>query len=516
MKIKLDSLHLTILAALGLACASRPALDDDGATTTTSNGTAGTDTTGGTETGGVEPHVCENPEPILQAGTELPSGFVRCDDGFIHRREQLECVDPQGADAASCASDGGGSCQTGADCIDHEHGRCVEDPFGGCLCEYGCATDADCAAGLICACAGVTGDHSICIPAHCTIDDECGEGLCGLSEYEGCCGTSFSTACAAPDASCHVDSECGEALCDPSLPESELVMYECAAESDAGEDAGDWTCKPPGWCGCDCGRPFFVDGEARVAATLARADWCDELRPRLLDARTRQVLAARWSEIAAFEHASVASFARFGLQLMQLGAPPQLLRDNQRALADEIVHARLAFGLASAYAGGPVGPGGLDVGAALERETDLRGIVEGLIVEACMGETLAAIEAHEAALWAEDPVVAAVLEQIAADEWRHAQLGWRSLAWILDGAEPELRRFALFVLEAGVESLGMATAAEGGAPGEDDGQLRAHGLLDPVARQELRRAGVEAVIGPCVAALRERLASGPSERWLRS
>jgi hypothetical protein len=95
MKIKLDSLHLTILAALGLACASRPGSLDDGESSST------TDDSSDTDTGEpMVPHTCESPEPILQAGTELPSGFVRCDDGFIHRSEKLECVDPQGADSA--------------------------------------------------------------------------------------------------------------------------------------------------------------------------------------------------------------------------------------------------------------------------------------------------------------------------------------------------------------------------------------------------------------------------------
>lgn len=510
MKIKLDSLHLTILAALGLACASRPGSLDDGESSST------TDDSSDTDTGEpMVPHTCENPEPILQAGTELPSGFVRCDDGFIHRSEKLECVDPQGADSAFCGTGEFGACKTAADCVTGDHGRCIDDSFSGCVCDYGCATDLDCADGFICACAGVAGERASCIAADCTIDDECGDGLCGLSEYDGCCGTSYQTACAAPDEACHVDSECGEAPCDPDYPDDGLVTYQCSVQSKFDVDAGQWTCEPPGWCNCDCGRPFFVDGEARVAATIGRGDWCDQLRPDLgMSGATRRLLAARWSEIAGFEHASVASFARFGLQLMQLGAPPQLLRDNQRALADELEHASLAFGLASAYAGVPVGPGALDVGAAVDRNIDVRGIVEGLIVEACVGETLAAIEAHEAALQATDPVVVAVLEQIAADEWRHAQLGWRSLGWILERADLELRRFALFVLQATVVTLGSPA---GVLRVERDRELRKHGVLDAALQRELRCAGINAVIMPCVAALRERIDHGAaSPHLLRS
>ena len=63
-----------------------------------------------------------------------------------------------------------------------------------------------------------------------------------------------------------------------------------------------------------------------------------EISPDLrgLDEETRLALGAWWAEIAALEHASVASFARFTLQLLSLGAPPELLADVGQASADEI------------------------------------------------------------------------------------------------------------------------------------------------------------------------------------
>jgi hypothetical protein len=134
----------------------------------------------------------------------------------------------------------------------------------------------------------------------------------------------------------------------------------------------------------------------------------------------------------------------------------------------------------------------------VEQSTDLHAILEGLIVEACVGETLAAIEAHEAARWAEDPVVAAVLERIAADEWRHAQLGWRALGWLLSQGDAQLRAFALARFELAlrvVEGRGDATI---------DVDLRRHGVLDDALRAEVRRAGIAEVIRPCVTALRGR------------
>ena len=109
----------------------------------------------------------------------------------------------------------------------------------------------------------------------------------------------------------------------------------------------------------------------------------------------RAELATRWTEVALMEHASIAAFARFALEILSLGAPPELLVQTHAAMTDETVHARDAFALASAYAGRAVGPGALDVGAALSSRTPLD-IVRTTILEGCIGETVAAVEAAEA------------------------------------------------------------------------------------------------------------------------
>jgi hypothetical protein len=308
MKFKLDALHMTLLAALGLdlGCAVRPvgseadadgsdtgdgdagdgdgdAGDGDGDPDDPDTGDGDPDTgDGDPDTGDgdgepPEPFACENPQPILQPDSGLPSGFVTCDGGFIHREAKVDPSDPVGVDDEACALDEFSSCNTGLDCLADSYGRCVQDPLNGCMCDYGCASDADCNAGFICAPAGVVGSRSTCISAECTIDDECGDGLCGLSDYEGCCGTWYMTGCADPDEACHVDSECPDAPCSPEFPDRGIVEYQCTYQSDFAAPNDDWTCEPPGWCNCDCGRPFFVDGDARVAPTLARADWCRSL-----------------------------------------------------------------------------------------------------------------------------------------------------------------------------------------------------------------------------------------------
>src|SRR6185436_5474545 len=99
------------------------------------------------------------------------------------------------------------------------------------------------------------------------------------------------------------------------------------------------------------------------------ADWHSaDLAPdcSTLSAAERTELARAWSEIGLMEHASVAAFARFTLQLLSVGAPAALVEQSQQALADELLHTRLCFSLASAYAGEALGPGRLPTEHALD------------------------------------------------------------------------------------------------------------------------------------------------------
>src|SRR5262249_43755535 len=144
----------------------------------------------------------------------------------------------------------------------------------------------------------------------------------------------------------------------------------------------------------------------------------------------RAALAAHWLEVGALEHASVASFARFTLDLLALGAPATLVADAQRAGADEVDHARLAYGLASAYAGRTLGPGPLDL-HALALGADVQAVVRSLVIEGCVGETLGVAEALALRDHAVDAALRAVHARIAADEQRHAELSWQALAWLL-------------------------------------------------------------------------------------
>jgi hypothetical protein len=183
----------------------------------------------------------------------------------------------------------------------------------------------------------------------------------------------------------------------------------------------------------------LVESSARVAPTVVSGAWLAECASKPLvdhlSASERATLAAHWTRMGQLEHASIAAFARFALQLLSLGAPSELVEECTRAMADETAHTRLCFDVASAYAGHAIGPGPLDIAGSLA-VTSLPEIVELTIAEGCFGETRAALEALEAADAATDPVIRAAHEQIARDEERHAALAFRFVRWALE-REPE-------------------------------------------------------------------------------
>lgn len=238
-----------------------------------------------------------------------------------------------------------------------------------------------------------------------------------------------------------------------------------------------------------CGRPLRIAG-APVTAPPCRTDgWAQATAAAAAPA------AAAWARIGALEHASIGSFARVTLQLLALGAPADLVADTQRAAADEVAHARLAYGLASAYGGAPIGPGPLPLdGLALDLAPE--DVLDALITEACVGETLSALEVTEAADRATEPGARRVLSILAEDELRHARLAWRTLDWLL-GAHPGLRERAAAVFAACAE-----LAADDG-----EGGLEAYGILDPATAADVRAAGFAEVVWPAAVALTRRAAA---------
>jgi hypothetical protein len=256
-------------------------------------------------------------------------------------------------------------------------------------------------------------------------------------------------------------------------------------------------CQSP-TCGV-AGRPFLVEGVARLAPTASRADWNQrDISPDLrgLSPETRARLAEHWTAVARMEHASIAAFARFALQLLAVGAPPGLVLGAQQAMADETSHTLMAFALASAYAGCDIGPGALRVDAALDA-CDLRGLVVAVLHEGCLGETAAALEAREALADAQDPVVRAVLTAIAEEETRHAALAWKTLDWALASGGEQVRGW----IEDELRVLDAPSAARSESHRE---ALAGHGVIDDETRTAIRHMAVLRVVRPLARAMLER------------
>ena len=450
-------LRASLLAALGVGC--------DAETPPTGPADAGPVDAGPTDAAR-PPDPCANPTPVLNTAGKA-SGWVRCEDGALNRIAAGTCEPaPPGP---ACVDGTSGACRVDQDCVASRDGRCVDRnssfPEGECGCVYGCETDADCAADQICLCD--VADGARCVPATCATNADCATSECGLSASEvSGCGFDYATACRTPADACHSTAAC-----------------------DTGEDCvpgpqSPWLCEGR----AICGRPLLIDGALRLAAPEGRCDWSEGLQPLAPSPAEAAALATFWCNIAALEHASVASFSKFSLQLMALGAPADLLMGTQRAAADEVVHAQLAYGLASAYAQQPIGPGPLALGD-LNIETDPAAIVAALVEEACVGETLGAADAAAAAADCTDPVVATVWRRIAEDELRHAQLGWRTLQWML-AKHPETRAVAAAAFtHAHDHWMARARAARPGAA-----MPTVLGALD---RAQVHREALLKVITPC-------------------
>jgi hypothetical protein len=245
---------------------------------------------------------------------------------------------------------------------------------------------------------------------------------------------------------------------------------------------------------CPGGRAFRdATGTASVARTVERNDWTLAIGGLALadlapDARI--ALAAHWTREAAFEHASIASFAQLTLDLLSVGAPPDLLEATQRATLDEIEHARITFALATAYAGAPVGPAALSALPGASRT--LAAIARSTFMDACVGESVASATLADASRRASDPVLRDLLATMAEDEERHAELAWRIVAWTLRSSDSQVAR-ALADAQDDVTGELMSLAAGAAADG-------------------LRATVLREVVLPCTVALLGSVAPPLAER----
>jgi hypothetical protein len=234
------------------------------------------------------------------------------------------------------------------------------------------------------------------------------------------------------------------------------------------------------------GRPFLVRDRPRLASVMAGPGWSEnvDLVGVSLTHTERDALVRHYTDWALAEHASIASFARFALQLLALGAPADLVARATAAMGDEIRHAQFGFGLVRALSGACVTPGTLSMDHALEEDATLEHVLRLVVREGMIGETLAALEVANAADLAELPALKEPLATIARDEARHAELAYVFAAWALERS-PDLAR----VVDEEVAAWRMdALPVVNG--------LSRWGILDAAARRTVRAHGFERVVQP--------------------
>ena len=245
------------------------------------------------------------------------------------------------------------------------------------------------------------------------------------------------------------------------------------------------------------GRALRGPGGVALAEAITRADWtrvaaCDGGLGERLSPEARAKLAEVWLRDAAFEHASIASFARLALDLIALGAPAALVADAHRAALDEIEHAELAYGIAGHLLGRAVGPAPLHT--PVSPAVTLASLARESFRDGCYGESVAVMLAHAAHDVTTDTTLRAAYARIAEDEQRHAELAYRIVAWAVSSDAAARDTVA-------AERAALAATLAEPVAGDHDAALLDCGVLSELAERGVRDRTVRDVVLPCIDAL---------------
>ncbi len=337
-------------------------------------------------------------------------------------------------------------------------------------------------------------------------------GYHGQCCYEVHCATAINSVCATPSEAALTNLPPGSGECECGTRSGPFATNDPMVEGEC--------CYLVGSIGCD-GRPLMLDGSPRVASLLQKKGAWSATKislnageankggsPRTLTEGALRIAALsapetiraqigeRWAERAQFEHASVASFARFSMALLACGAPPALINASHQAAMDEVRHAQIALAIASAYCETSFNLGQLDIRGAFDSQLTLVDIAVATVVEGCVGETLAAIEVAESAQCAMKGPVQDALFAIAEDETRHAELSWAFVRWALGVGDSRLKQQvkAAFV-------MAFEKALSERLEGDDLPGAELHGVLPANEVMNLRRKAIDEVLRPAAQAL---------------
>ena len=189
---------------------------------------------------------------------------------------------------------------------------------------------------------------------------------------------------------------------------------------------------------CAIGRPFVQRDQTILASLNSQVTSSWQRNPQKIvhpDTLQRSIAGQFYLEVARYEHASIASFNRFALELIKFGAPAELLQQAQMAAMDEIRHAQSAFAIANELLSENFQPNQMPIEGSLS--PNLVSFAAAVLEEAAIQETLAVLLAAEQARVSQEPMITQYLLEVVAEESRHSELAWATLRWCIEkGGDP--------------------------------------------------------------------------------
>lgn len=190
---------------------------------------------------------------------------------------------------------------------------------------------------------------------------------------------------------------------------------------------------------------------------------------RVGDPEIAKGVGAEWRNNAGKEHASIASFAQLSLDLLAVGAPPELLAAVQSDICDEIRHTRICYSIARDFDGRAEGPKAFPEARRLHvlapsRTVALAQIAIDAVIDGALNEGVSARILARLSARAIDPDLQAQLRNMAGDEARHAAHSWDVVRFCIEaGGEPvrEALRGALRRLPTSMHAPLPAGARDG-------------------------------------------------------
>ena len=190
---------------------------------------------------------------------------------------------------------------------------------------------------------------------------------------------------------------------------------------------------------CVHGRPYMQEDNVIVAQLEQRPGlWKAPMQAIVHPNQEEREIAGQFYLAAAqAEHASIASFNRFALELISFGAPPNLIQRAQEAAIDEIRHAQSAFSIANSLLEQQPQPANMPMDVQLA--TNIQDLASAVLEEAAIQETLAVLLAAEQRKIVQSPDIKRFLDDVIRDESRHAELAFETLRWCIEVGGEEIR-----------------------------------------------------------------------------